>query len=146
MEKIPPYRSFVRGIHQSPMKSPHKGQWRGALVFSLIFAWTKDYANNRDAGDLRPQSLPLWRRCKVYDGWQCGLPGPGPYFQSLKWRHNGRHAPFNHRGLDCLLNRLFRRTWKKTSKLRVIIFCEGNPPKTGGFPHKEPVTREMTRE
>ena len=29
---------FVRGIHWSPMNSPHKGQWRGALMFSLICA------------------------------------------------------------------------------------------------------------
>ena len=41
------------GIHQSPVHSPHKGQWRGALMFSLICAWTNGWANNRDAGDLR---------------------------------------------------------------------------------------------
>ena len=33
--------------------SPHKGQWRGALMFSLNCAWTNGWANNRDAGDLR---------------------------------------------------------------------------------------------
>ena len=33
---------------------PHKGQWRGALMFSFIYAWTNGWANNRDAGDLRP--------------------------------------------------------------------------------------------
>ena len=32
---------------------PHKGQGRGALMFSLTFAWTNGWANNRDAGDLR---------------------------------------------------------------------------------------------
>ena len=32
---------------------PHKGQWRGALMFSLIRAWTNGWANYRDAGDLR---------------------------------------------------------------------------------------------
>ena len=31
---------FVRGIHRSPVNSPHKGQWRGALVFSLICSMT----------------------------------------------------------------------------------------------------------
>ena len=31
----------------------HKGQWRGALLFSLICAWTNGWANNPDAGDLR---------------------------------------------------------------------------------------------
>ena len=44
---------FVRGIHRSPVNSPHKGQWRGALMFSLICIWIKDWVNNREAGDLR---------------------------------------------------------------------------------------------
>ena len=44
---------FVRGIHRSPVDSPHKGQWHGALMFSLICAWIDGWANNRDAGDLR---------------------------------------------------------------------------------------------
>ena len=44
---------FVRGIHRSPVNSPHKGQWRGALMFSLICAWINDWVNNREAGDLR---------------------------------------------------------------------------------------------
>ena len=36
-----------------PVNSPHKGQWRGALVFSLICVWINGWVNNRDAGDLR---------------------------------------------------------------------------------------------
>ena len=40
------------GIHRSQVNSPHKSQWRGALMFSLICAWTNGCANNRDAGDL----------------------------------------------------------------------------------------------
>ena len=31
-----PYRAFVRGIHRWPVDSPDKGQWRGALMFSLV--------------------------------------------------------------------------------------------------------------
>ena len=51
---FPRYWPFVRGIHRWPVDSPHKGQWRGALVFSLISAWTNGRANNLgDAGDLR---------------------------------------------------------------------------------------------
>ena len=50
---FPRYWPFVRGIHRSPVDSPLKGQWRGALVFSLICAWTNGWVNNRDAGDLR---------------------------------------------------------------------------------------------
>ena len=44
---------FVRGVHRSPVNSPHKGQWRGALMFSLICVWINDWVNNREAGDLR---------------------------------------------------------------------------------------------
>ena len=42
--------------------------------------------------------------------------------------------------LDWLLNRLFRRKSKNTSKLRVTVLCERNPPVTGGSPNKGPVT------
>ena len=45
----------MRGIHRSPVNSPHKGQWRGALIFSLICVWTNGWVNNREAGDLRCQ-------------------------------------------------------------------------------------------
>ena len=44
---------LYRGIPRSPVNSPHKGQWRGALLFSLIWVWTHSWVNNRDAGDLR---------------------------------------------------------------------------------------------
>ena len=47
------YRPFVGGIHRSLVNSPHKGQWRGALIFSLICVWIKGWLNNREAGDLR---------------------------------------------------------------------------------------------
>ena len=50
---FPRYWPFVRGIHRSPVNSPHKGQWRGALMFSLICVWINDWVNNREAGDLR---------------------------------------------------------------------------------------------
>ena len=47
------YWPFVRGIHRSPVSSPHKGQRRGALIFPLICARTNDWINTRDAGGLR---------------------------------------------------------------------------------------------
>ena len=53
---------------------------------------------------------------------------------TLQWRHNGLDGVSNHQPYDCLLNRLFRRRSKKTSKLRVIGLCEGNSPVTGEFP------------
>ena len=50
---FPRYWPFVRGIHRSPVDSPHKGQWRGALMFSLICARINSWVNNVEAGDLR---------------------------------------------------------------------------------------------
>ena len=54
--------------------------------------------------------------------------------QSLRWRHYGCDSVLNHQPHDCLLNRLFRRRSKKTSKLRVTGLCTGNSPETGKFP------------
>ena len=50
---FPRYWPFVRGIHRSSVNSPHKGQWRGALMFTLICARINGWVNNREAGDLR---------------------------------------------------------------------------------------------
>ena len=48
---FPRYWPFVRRIHPSPVNSPHKGQWRGALMFSLICTRISGWINNREAGD-----------------------------------------------------------------------------------------------
>ena len=53
MKIFPRYGLCVKGIHRSPVNSLHKGQWRGALMFSLICAWINGWVNNREAGDLR---------------------------------------------------------------------------------------------
>ena len=50
---FPRHWPFVRGIHRSPVNSPHKGQWRGALIFTMICVWINGCVNNREAGDLR---------------------------------------------------------------------------------------------
>ena len=52
-KQFPRYWRYVRGIHRSPVNSPHKDQWRGALMFSLVCPWINDWLNNRNAGDLR---------------------------------------------------------------------------------------------
>ena len=251
---FPRYWPFVRGIHRSPVNSPHKVQWRGALKFSLICARINGWVNNREAGDLRRHRahydvtvmillgfVSLWLygwwihgtcspmvfnslvtgKCSwnpslvflnVYqdDGlehflcnypqvnalrlylWQVNinsnnglvLSGNKPLTEpvltktplarplwvqvvslnnypsaiyvtlrdigkfdpyqattkynkaqsALQWRHNGRDSVWNHQPHDCLLNCLFRRRSKKTSKLRVTGLCVGNSPGTGEFP------------
>ena len=53
METFPRYWPSVRRIHRSPVNSPYKGKWCGALMFSLICVWINGWVNNREAGDLR---------------------------------------------------------------------------------------------
>ena len=62
---------------------------------------------------------------------------------SLHWRHNDHEGVLNHQPHGWLLNRLFRRRSKKTSKLRVTGLCVGNSPGPVNSPHKGPVTRKM---
>ena len=53
METFSALMALCAGIHRAPVNSPLKGQWRGALMFSLICVWINDWVNNREAGDLR---------------------------------------------------------------------------------------------
>ena len=52
-KNFPRYWPFVQGIQRSPVNSPHKGQWRRALMFSLINTRINGWVNNGEAGDLR---------------------------------------------------------------------------------------------
>ena len=172
---FPRYWPFVRGIHRSPVNSPHKGQWRGALMFSMICVWINGWVNISEAGDLRCHRahydvIVMWI-------WFCSIPDQYPWDPNsnisfwlwylisydyiwlqrwymfnehqklrkdlerrygntltLRWRHNERDSVSNHQPHDCLLNRLFTRRSKKTSKLRVTGLCAGNSPETGEFP------------
>ena len=60
MEPFSALLALCAGNSPVPVNSLHKGQWRGALMFSLICAWINGWVNNREAGDLR-------RHCGHYD-------------------------------------------------------------------------------
>ena len=65
---FPRYWPFVREINRLLVNSPHKGQWRGALMFSLICAWENGWANQKDAGNLRRHRthydvIVVWLTC-----------------------------------------------------------------------------------
>ena len=62
---------------------------------------------------------------------------------TLYWRQNDHSSVSNHQPHGCLLNRLFKRRSKKTSKLRVTGLCEENSPGPVNSPHKRPVTRKI---
>ena len=53
METFSVLLAICVGNSPVPVNSPHKGQWRGALMFSLVYAWINDWVNNGEAGDLR---------------------------------------------------------------------------------------------
>ena len=67
---FPRYWPFVR----SPMNSPHKCQWCGALMFSLICVWINGWVNIRQAGDLRRYHahydaiVMFWHDCLYQNG------------------------------------------------------------------------------
>ena len=53
METFSALLALCAGNSPVPVNSPHKGQWRGTLMFCLIYIWINDWVNNRAAGDLR---------------------------------------------------------------------------------------------
>ena len=70
------------------------------------------------------ESVPQWAPCLLETD----------NAMTLRWRHNDHAGVSNHQPHGCLLNRLFRRKSKKTSKLRVTGLCAGNSSGTGEFP------------
>ena len=92
---FPRYWTFVRGIHRSPVNSPHKGQWRGALIFSLICAWINGWVKSRDAGNLRCYRVHydgnVMMQSLVWRGW---FHDWGPQALALESCHGNQHATF----------------------------------------------------
>ena len=60
---IPRSWPFVRGIHRSPVNSPHKGLWRGSLMLSLICALNKRWSKQSWGWRFETPSRSLWRHC-----------------------------------------------------------------------------------
>ena len=83
---FPRYWPFVREIHRSPVNSPHKGQWRRALIFSLICVWTNGWVNSREAGDLRRYRahydviVMIWFVVSLHEHDQC----PGTTYDNIR--------------------------------------------------------------
>ena len=56
---------FVRGIHRSPVNSPHQGQWRRALIFSLIWALNKRLSKQSWGWWFEKPARSLWHNCNT---------------------------------------------------------------------------------
>ena len=121
---FPRYWPFVREIHRSPVNFPHKGQWRGALMFTLICARKNGWVNNGEAGDLR-------RYLAHYDVIVMFCQS----FEDRIHRWNTRTLTSNE------LQPCWCHEMETFSAL--LAFCAGNSPVTGEFPAQKPVTRSF---
>ena len=107
-----------------PMNSPRKEPVMRSLDVFFDVSLSLLYNKNNGDSDLRRADIHV-------------------LLLSLPWRHNGDECVSNHQPYGCLLNRLFGRWSKKTSKLRITGLCMGNSPGPVNSPHKGPVTRKM---
>ena len=121
---------FVREIHRSPVNFPHKGQWRGALMFSLIYVWINDWVNNREAGDLRRQHghydvIVMQNYIIITIGYAKF------HYSDVMFAGSSQII-----SLTIVYSTVYSGTdqWKKTSKLRVTGLCAGNSSMTEEFP------------
>ena len=123
------YWPFVRGIHRSPLNSPHKGQCRGALVFSLICAQIYSWVNNREAGDLRGHSLHydvIVMRCEVHFIFIAGaLLDCVVYPERTHTLHDLRHAKSSFNGIDNGICNICMNMHVHTNISYVIIYSHG---------------------
>ena len=100
--------------------------------FTLILAWISNHMPSKVWGGIT-NPFSNFNGCTVVV-WEW-LSNFTPHsIMALRWRHNELDGVSDHQSPGCLPNRLFGRTPKKTSKLRVTGLCAGNSPGTGEFP------------
>ena len=136
----PRYWLFVPGIHRSPVNSPHKGQWRGALMFSLICAWTNGWASNRDDGDLRRHRTHYDVTVMFLWNWQpvrsITTTQPLQMISRVGWsRDSGSSGQRLSDVSQSNTPHTFSEWWRHDmgTLCALLDLCEGNPPVTVGF-------------
>ena len=113
--------------HRSLVNFPHKGQWRRALLFSLICAWINGLVNNRKAGDLRRHRVHYEVTVMTQRGYMQFIEGRslGYYNWSCCWRMDIRgHIPVWHTlgRITCSKEQLF--SWNQYEQYGVL--CRNN--------------------
>ena len=116
--------AFVRGIHRWPVNSLHKGPvTRKMFPFDDVIMYTLNPGQFLVASSAIGSNSGVVNRSLDPENDKAWWSSPENRIiitvTSLRWRRNGRDSVSNHQPHDCLLNRLFRRRSKKTSKLRV---------------------------
>ena len=112
--------------------------WAGDLSSKTLIASREIASNSSCAGspprsdEMRSRHFTILGRVQIQQFYNSTWWCPDMYM-SLQWRHNEHGGVSNHQPHDCLLNRLFRRKSKKTSKLRVTGLFAENSLVTGEF-------------
>ena len=101
LKHFPRYWPFVLGIQRSPVNSPHKGQWRGALVSSLICPLNKRLSKQSWGWWFERPTHSLWCHCNVdfvddvYLGDECPCCHNTALYLETKQRNITRPTPQN---------------------------------------------------
>ena len=117
----------------------HKGQWRGALMFSLIYALNKRLRKERRRRWFETSSRSLWRHCigiNVMCVFWCYTPRT-----VVRIKHRSDHQAVSNRRSSDFVQRLVKTDNKENAKAHIAGLCVGNALFTGGFP-QGPVTRK----
>ena len=143
---FPRYWPFARGIHRSLVNSSYKGQWRGALMFSLIWVWMNSCVNRQPWGWwFETPSHPFWRHSNGE--------GMFEYFQSVKpWLSMTYH--YDDVIMDKMASQITSLTivysavysgadQRKHQSSASLAFVRGIHRGPVNSPHKWPVTRKM---
>ena len=144
MEKFSAVLALCAGNSPVPVNSAHRGQWRGALMFTLICARINDWVNNREAGDLR----------RLLDHYDVSV-------MALLWCITGSNViivgillafltkVFAVHGALSFCQWVNMVAWDVRRSLwchgietfsALLALCAGNSPVTGEFPSQRPVT------
>ena len=116
--------AFVRGIHRWPVNSPHK--WP---VTQKVFPFDDVIVTL-----YYEQGCVTWQTCNDTIKHDDCILTPKLHYSDVMI---SMMTSQNYQRFECLLDRLFRRRSKKSSKLRVTGHCEENPPVTVGSPQKD---------
>ena len=102
---FPRYWPFVREIHRSPVNSPHKGQWRGALMFTLICARINGWVNNREAGDLRRYRAhyDVIVMCNKHSNY---IRSYNPFLLAILWKSNKSDENILYQWASCQIRKI----------------------------------------
>ena len=133
--------AFVRGIHRVPGNFPHKWPVTRKMfpfddVIMVLHLQKPHLVKFRTWRSMKGMVRIKWscvRGSASPATWHAGLVS-GHWKITLQWRLNTRDCVSNHQPRRCLLNCVFRRKSKKTSKLHVTGLCAGNSPVTSEFP------------